>query len=71
VPVELDNMFQNHIGYLDWEFKVEEFPVDPSDPKPPKTGDDSNVGLWFALMLGSAAVLIIFGLLRKKEIKKE
>ncbi len=71
VPVELDNMFQNHIGYLDWEFRVEEFPVEPSDPKPPKTGDDSNLELWFALMLGSAAVLILLVIFRKKETEKE
>ena len=71
VPVELDNMFQNYVGYLDWEFKVEEFPVEPSDPKPPETGDDSNLELWFALMFGSAAVLILLVILRKKETEKE
>ena len=51
VPVELDNMFQNKIGYLDWEFMIEEFPIEPDDPKPPQTGDNSNLGLWFTLML--------------------
>ena len=78
VPVELDNMFQSKIGYLDWEFMVEEFPIETDDPKPPKpeggtkppfTGDNSRLGLWVALMIGSGAVLlflIIFGK-RKKE----
>lgn len=27
VPVELDNRFSNAIGYLDWEFMVEEYPT--------------------------------------------
>ena len=66
VPVELDNEFQNKIGYLDWEFMIEEFPVEPDDPKPPQTGDNSNIGLWFALMISALAVLIILLVWRKK-----
>lgn len=71
VPVELDNMFQNKIGYLDWEFMIEEFPVEPDDPKPPQTGDNSHMGLWFALMLGSGAMLIILFFWRRKETENE
>ena len=71
VPVELDNMFQNKIGYLDWEFMIEEFPIEPDDPKPPQTGDNSNLGLWFTLMLCSGAMLIILLVWRKKEEKEE
>ena len=71
VPVELDNMFQNKIGYLDWEFMIEEFPVEPDDPLPPQTGDNSHMGLWFALMLGSGAMLIILLFWRKKDKEKE
>ena len=71
VPVELDNMFQNKIGYLDWEFMIEEFPVESDDPKPPQTGDNSNLGLWFALMLCSGAMLIILFFWRRKETEKE
>ena len=67
VPVELDNMFQNKIGYLDWEFMIEEFPVEPDDPKPPQTGDNSHMGLWFAMMLCSGAMLIILLFWRKKD----
>jgi len=37
VPVELDNMFSNLIGYLDWHFMVEEFPVEEDK-------DDPNIG---------------------------
>ena len=71
VPVELDNMFQNKIGYLDWEFMIEEFPVEPNDPKPPQTGDNSNLGLLFTLMLCSGAMLIILFFWRRKETEKE
>ena len=71
VPVELDNMFQNKIGYLDWEFMIEEFPVEPDDPKPPQTGDNSNLGLWFTLMLCSGAMLLILLVWRKKDEKEE
>ena len=69
VPVELDNRFQNQVGYLDWEFMIEELEIEPTDPEPPKTGDDSNALLWFGLMFGSAAALFLLILLKKK--KKE
>ena len=71
VPVELDNMFQQHVGYLDWEFAVEEFPIEPTDPEPPETGDDFNALLWLGLLIGSAAILFILILLRKKDRKEE
>ncbi len=69
VPVALSNEFQNKIGYLDWEFMIEEFPIEESDPKPPYTGDDSHMGLWVALMIGSLAILIILLIWRKKDKK--
>ena len=71
VPVELPNEYQNKIGYLDWEFMIEEFPVEPDDPKPPQTGDNSHMGLWFALMLCSGAMLIILLFWRKKDKENE
>ncbi len=71
VPVELPNEFQNKIGYLDWEFMIEEFPVEPDDPKPPQTGDNSHMGLWFALMISSLAMLIILLFWRKKDKENE
>lgn len=69
VPVELPNEFQNKIGYLDWEFIIEEFPIENSDPKPPQTGDNSNLGLWVALIIASASMLIIMLFLKKREKK--
>lgn len=71
VPVELDNEFQNDVGYLDWEFMVEEFPIEEGDPKPPQTGDNSHMGLWFALMLSSLTMLIILLFWRKKDKENE
>lgn len=70
VPVTLGNEFKNQIGYLDWEFMVEEFPVEPDDPKPPaQTGDDSNVLIYVGVMAGSGLILLLAILLGRK--KKE
>ena len=67
VPVELDNQFQNQIGYLDWEFRIEEFPAEPDDPQPPQTGDTTPVGLWIGAMAVSAFIIIILLFFKKKE----
>ncbi len=72
VPVELDNRFQQSIGYLDWEFMIEEYEIEPTDPEPPKTGDDTNLFLLAGLMLLSlcaVALLLFLGKRRKKEEK--
>ena len=58
VPVALSNEYQNKVGYLGWEFRVEEFPVEPDDPTPPQTGDDTNIALWLAAMLCSGVMLL-------------
>lgn len=71
VPVELDNQFQNKVGYLDWEFMIEEFPVEDSDPDAPQTSDNSNMGLWFTIVSCSLAMLIILLVWRKKYRKNE
>ena len=68
VPVELDNMFQEKIGYLDWEFMIEEFPVEPDDPQ---TGDESQAALWIVLAVLSAAALLLLLLIARKKNKKE
>lgn len=67
VPAELGNQFQNSIGYLDWEFKVEELPVEESDPNTPQTGDETNVVLYSGLAVGSLILLIALLLGRKKK----
>lgn len=66
VPVELGSEFQDAVGYLDWEFFVEEFPVEPDDPRPPQTGDTANRGVWVALLITSAFVIILL-IARKKK----
>lgn len=71
VPTSLDNEFQNKIGYLDWEFMIEEFPVEEGDPKPPQTGDNSNMGLWFTIMICSLIMMIILLVWRKKDKEDE
>ena len=70
VPAEMDNEFQNSIGYLDWEFKVEELPVEPDDPKPPQTGENSRIGIWLAVMLCSLSVMLIILIYRKRSKEK-
>ena len=69
VPITMGNDYQNEIGYIDWEFKVEELPVESTDPKPPQTGDTSNLFLYAGLMIFSFAALIILilGKRRKQE----
>lgn len=70
VPITMGNEFQNQIGYINWEFKIEELPVEPSDPEPPKTGDTSNIYVYAGMMLLSLLAIIIL-LLARKEKKQE
>ena len=68
VPITMGNDFQDAIGYLDWEFKVEELPVDPNDPKPPQTGDNLLPMLLAVTSIGAlAVVLILVAMKRNKE----
>ena len=71
VPTSLDNEYQSKIGYLDWEFMIEEFPIEEGDPKPPQTGDNSNMGLWFTIMICSLIMMIILLVWRKKDKENE
>ena len=69
VPVSMDNRFKNLVGYLDWEFMVEELPVEEDDPQPPPTGDNMDIGMYVAILVGSGLglFLLIFLGRRKKE----
>lgn len=70
VPISLDNKYSSQIGYLDWEFMIEEFPIEDSDPKPPQTGDSMDFILWG--VTATVAVTIIFILMYwKRRQKKE
>ena len=71
IPLDLGNEFQHAIGYLDWQFMVEEFEIEPDDPEPPKTGDMAKPLLYAALMVASlSAVVLLFLIKRKKETNK-
>ncbi len=70
VPIDLGNEYQEAVGYLEWQFKAEELPVDPGDPKPPQTGNTTNLTIYIALTSVSGLVLIfllVFGRRRKQE----
>ena len=66
VPITMGNEFQNQIGYIDWEFKIEELPVEPDDPRPPQTGDTLNIYVYAGVMLLSLLAIIISLLAGKK-----
>ena len=67
VPLTLSNEFQDAVGYLDWQFKVEELPIEPSDPKPPATGGTAHTALYVGLLAGSAAVIVLLVVLRTRK----
>lgn len=71
VPAELGNEILGEIGYLDWKFKVEEYPIESTDPN---TGDSSNESIYW-ILFGTAALLavgLLFVLvLRRKKRENE
>ncbi len=66
VPVELGNEYSEKVGYLDWEFKVEELPVEEGDPKPPATGEGKTLYIILAVLLASSFIIIVLASRRKK-----
>lgn len=64
VPVEMDNNYAHKEGYLDWEFMVEEFPIEDSDPQ---TGDSTNMILWMTLATGAVLLIVILVVKRRKQ----
>jgi len=73
VPITMGNEFQNAVGYVDWEFQVEELPIEPTDPETPQTGDTVNLYLLVALTVVSLAAVIILLIhtFRKKRKKDD
>ena len=65
VPITLDKQYNNAEGFVDWEFMVEEYPVESTDPRP-STGDYVNVKLYAGVALFSLTV-VLWMLLKKKE----
>jgi len=67
VPKELNNTYKDEIGYLDWEFKVEELPVESGDPTPPATSDNFNIMLWLSVFSISGIAIILLIILKRKK----
>ena len=66
VPTSLDNNYKKLVGYIDWEFMVEEI-----DDTSAQTGDTSHGWMWLAGLGGSAVLVIIVLIVRKsKEVDK-
>lgn len=68
VPVEMDNNYAHREGYLDWEFMIEEFPIEDGDPQ---TGDDANLILWMGMAAAAVLFVFIWFIRRKKESNTE
>ena len=67
VPITLGNEFQDAVGLLDWEFKVEELPVDPDDPKPPQTGDNLLPTMLAVASVTALLIVVVLLLLRREK----
>ena len=67
VPTSLDNENKNLVGYLDWEFMIEELPAEDTDPLPPPTGDEAQIGLYLILCLVSACLILLLLAGRRKK----
>ena len=67
VPAELDNSFQKYIGYIDWEFMIEEEIIESTDPLPPQTGDYSSTWIWVTVASVSLVLFIILIIIKKKK----
>ena len=70
VPVTLGNEFQDQVGYLDWQFMIEEYPIEDTDPEPPKTGDETQVERVIGVMGASAVFLVLLLILMKRKRKE-
>ena len=61
VPITMGNEFADEIGYLDWQFKVEEI------PETPKTGDNSNLVFYGGIAILSLALIAVILVMNKRK----
>lgn len=67
VPITMGNAYAHDLGYVDWQFKVEELPISPDDPQPPRTGDDRMPLVWGGVMILSlTALAVLLFLVRRR-----
>lgn len=71
VPISMGNDYQEKIGYLDWQFMVEEFPCESEDPQPPKTGDESQILLYSVMAAAGIFTFILLFRIRQKKKNTE
>lgn len=68
VPITMGNEYQDEVGYIDWEFKVEELPI--SSGSSLKTGDSGDIFIYSGLMLFSlAAITVLLAVKRQRKHK--
>ena len=71
VPAELDNTYQQQIGYLDWVFMIEEYPIGPDDPEAPETGEKTTVWPWVAATVCGGCLLLLLWIPLKRRKRDE
>lgn len=71
VPADMGNEFKSAVGLIDWQFKAEELPIEPTDPKAPITGEDSNIEIWLLVCIISLAVIVLSSVLMNKSTKAD
>ena len=69
VPMDLGDEYQGEVGYIDWEFMVEELPIDPDDPVSPPTGDGTVIYVW--VLMVSVLILLLLLVFSEKRRRKE
>lgn len=67
VPIEMGNDYANQLGYLDWEFKVDEFPIEPGDPHALTTGD--KILILMPILFLISLTILVFEIIRRKRFR--
>lgn len=71
VPASMGNDFQDAIGFLDWEFKAEEFPPEPDDPKPPETGDKNKLVIFTGVSIVAIVAVVALIVVESKRRREQ